>query len=979
MLADMVGRMVSPVFVGREAELGTLSEAFEQARKQAAAAVLLGGEAGGGKTRLVTRFAEDAACTGAHILVGGCVELSTEGLAYAPFTAALRQLVKEMGAGEVAALLPDGAARDLARLLPEFGEPSGDKETETGRARLFEQFLTLLERLAERRSVILVIEDVHWADRSSRDLIAFLSRNLRTAPVLMIMTYRSDELHRQHPLRPVLAELGRVDGVVRLDLPRLSESEVAAQIAGIRGDVPEFALVKKVYQRSEGIPLFVEALMERDDDCSVPESLQDLIIGSVERLPEETQRVLRIAAAGGNRVGHELLAAVTDLSDVDLENALRPAIAGNVIQVADGRAYAFRHSLIREAVHEEMLPGEHNRIHARFAEAIDRDRRLVPHGRAAIEIAHHWFSARDHLWALISAWEASAKAANAFAYTEQIQLLERVLSLWDRVPDAAERIGVDHTTVLELASEAAVISGDTDRGLKFVKGALAELDETAQPERVAQLLVRRSQLKSDKGKRGGLDDLRYAERLVPVPGAARVQVLTRLSSWLMFINETVEGTALTREALRIAREIGDPCQEAELLTNLALGQSLAGDLEATLLTNERAMEIGESLGSGRIVLRAMANNVDALNNLGRSEQAVKLALDGETTSRKYGRYRVSGAFLANNRAEALEALGRWDEAVGAIDQALASGPIPRIRGHLLRVRGDVAAGRGEVDLLERVLIEVGALHGGEMSEFAQEWMTNTRLLIEFHLLRGKPLEALKATEHILSISSTPHSSKPMLGWRALAQSRLVCETAAVAAPELAEAVRARADALAPSMTSDGPIADAYRLMSRGDFDEAAAAWERLGRPHPRARSLTQAAAAVARAGDREGASARLREAHPIAHALGARPLLTEIEALARRVGTVLSTAPSADGQNGQAGAGHNVPAGQQGLAVADLTPRELEVLRLVAQGRSNRDIAGELFISAKTVSVHVSNILGKLGVSTRGEAAAAAHRLSMLA
>ncbi|MCW2877396.1 MAG: transcriptional regulator, LuxR family [Sphaerisporangium sp.] len=960
MLADMVGRMVSPVFVGREAELGTLSEAFEQARKQAASAVLLGGEAGGGKTRLVTRFAEEAACTGAHVLVGGCVELSTEGLAYAPFTAALRQLVKEMGATEVAALLPDGAARDLARLLPEFGEPSGDKETETGRARLFEQFLTLLERLAERRPVILVIEDVHWADRSSRDLIAFLSRNLRTAPVLVIMTYRSDELHRQHPLRPVLAELGRVDGVVRLDLPRLSESEVAAQIAGIRGDVPEFALVKKVYQRSEGIPLFVEALMERDDDCSVPESLQDLIISSVERLPEETQHVLRIAAAGGNRVGHELLAAVTDLSDVDLENALRPAIARNVIQVADGRAYVFRHSLIREAVHDEMLPGEHNRIHARFAEEIDRDRKLVPPGRAAIEIAHHWYSARDNLWALISAWEASGKAANAFAYTEQIQLLERVLSLWDRVPDASERIGVDHTTVLELASEAAVISGDTDRGLKFVKGALAELDENTHAERVAQLLVRRAQLKIDKGRRGGLDDLRYAERLVTSPSAARAQVLARLGSFLMFTHQTVEGSDLTREALGIARDIGDECLEADLLTNLALGQSLAGDLEATLLTNERAMEIGKSLGSGRIVLRAMSNNVDTLNNLGRSEQAVALALEGEAMAKQYGRYRVSGAFTANNRAEALEALGRWDEALEVIEHALAMEPIPRTRGHLMRVRGEIAAGRGETELLERVLGEVGALHG-EPDEYAQEWMINLRLRVELHLLHGRPVDALKAIEELLPASGNKHSSKAMLGWRAMAQARVACDAAAVAAPEFAREVWAKTEALAGTMTCDGPVADAYRLMSSGDFDAAAAAWDRLGRPYPRARSLTQAAAVAAKAGDREEASERLREAYAIAETLGARPLLTEIEALGRRVGAVLTEAP-----------------GVTAVAVADLTPRELEVLRLVALGRSNRDIAAELFISAKTVSVHVSNILGKLGVSTRGEAAAAAYRLSLL-
>ncbi|MFC6079759.1 helix-turn-helix transcriptional regulator [Sphaerisporangium aureirubrum] len=964
--------MVSPVFVGRIAELDTLADAFEQARKQTASAVLLGGEAGGGKTRLVSRFTEEAGYAGAHILSGGCVELSSEGLAYAPFTAALRQLVREMGAPEVAALLPDGAARDLARLLPEFGEASGDKETETGRARLFEQFLTLLERLAERRSVILVIEDVHWADRSSRDLIAFLSRNLRTAPVLMIITYRSDELHRQHPLRPVLAELGRVEGVVRIDLPRLTQTEVAQQVAGIRGDEPEWAFVRKVYERSEGIPLFVEALLESGDECGLPGSLHDLIIGSVERLPEETQRVLRVAAAGGNRTGHTLLASVTGMSDFDLEDALRPAIAGNVIQV-DGRAYVFRHSLIREAVHEEMLPGEHNRVHARFAEEIDRDRSLVPPGRAAIEIAHHWYAARDHLWALISAWEAAGKAANAFAYTEQIQLLERVLSLWDRVPDAEERIGAGHTAVLELAAEAAVISGDPDHGLKFVKAALAELDETAEPERVAGLMLRRSQFKSDKGKLGALDDLRYAERLVSSPNAARAHVLSRLGSYLMFINETVEGSALTEEALRIAREVGDSSREAELLTNLALGRSLAGDLETAMLTNERAIEIGTMLSSGRIVLRAVANNVDGLTNLGRSTEAVALALSGEATAREYGRYRTSGTFLANNRAEALETLGRWDEAVEIVDNALAMDPVPRIRAHLLRVRCDVAAARGETELLRHLLTQVGALYG-EPHVYTQEWMTNNRLRVEYHLLRGEALEALTVADELLSTSLDAQSgkpalgwsSKPMLGWRVLAQGRLVYETAAAADPDRARAVLEKADALAAHMAACGPVAEAFRLMFVADFDAAATAWRELSRPHPEARSLFQAAVMAARHGDRDGAADRLRAAYPLAVSLGARPLLEEIETLGRRVGATV--APPAQA----------CPAPEPAAPAAELTPREREVLRLVALGRSNREIAAELFISAKTVSVHVSNILAKLGVATRGEAAAAAHRLSLL-
>ncbi|WP_285777319.1 helix-turn-helix transcriptional regulator [Microtetraspora sp. NBRC 13810] len=949
---------MSPVFVGRETELEVLAEGFRESRKRSASAVLLGGEAGVGKSRLVGRFTEEAAEEGAHILAGGCVELSSEGLAYAPFTAALRQLVREMGTAEITALLPDGAGRDLARLLPEFGEPNSDEESDTARARLFELILTLLERLAERRAVILVIEDIHWADRSSRDLIAFLSRNLHAAPVLMILTFRSDDLHRQHPLRPVLAELTRLDGVLRTELPRLTQEEVGAQIAGITGKVPEYRPVNTIYERSEGIPLFVEALLDAGAECSFPESLHDLIIGSVEKLPEETQRVLRVAAAGGIRVGHGLLSAVCGLSDIALEDAMRPAIARNVIQV-DDRTYVFRHALIREAVHDEMLPGEHTRLHARYAEEIERDRELVPRGRAAIEVAHHWYSARNDLWALISAWEAADKAAKAFAYTEKLQLLERVLTLWDKVPDAAERIGADHTTVLEIASVAASNSGEVDRGTKFVKAALAELDEQKEPERVAELVVRLAGFQIEKRRPGALENLRYAESLVPNAGAARSHVLGRLGRFLIFSGEIVEGAALTQESLRIARSMNDEAQEADLLLDLANGQSISGLLEATIATNEHARSIGTRLGSHRLTLRAVTNNVDALNNLGRSEEAIELAIEGERLSRKYGRYRIQGTFIANNRAEALEALGRWDEAVEVVEAALAKDPGLRTRHHLRRVRGDIAVGRGEMEVLEAVLHEMEAFTR-PTADFTQETTGNVRLLMGWYKLRGEPEEALRVAEQ--SLNELVHPSKAMLGWRLLSQIHLVCATAAPVDLRRAAEVQQLADHVAARLSVDGPVAEAYRYMCQDRFDEAAAIWDRLRRPLPHATSLWHAALTAVQTGDREGAADRLRTAHPLAQAIGATPLTEEIEVLCRRIGAHL---------DGDADA--STPAGAELL-----TPRELEVLHLVAKGRSNREIAAELFISAKTVSVHVSNILAKLGVSNRGEATAAAHRLSLL-
>ncbi|MEQ4720962.1 AAA family ATPase [Nonomuraea sp. B19D2] len=948
----MRGRSVSPVFVGREEELAALSESFDEARKGTVTSVLLGGEAGVGKTRLVQRFAEQCQAGGAHVLFGGCVELSTEGLAYAPFTAALRQLVREQGPAAVAGLLPDGAERDLARLLPEFGEPSGDGETDTGRARLFEQFLTLLERLAAVRPTVLVIEDIHWADRSSRDLIAFLSRNLHAPQVLILMTYRSDDLHRQHPLRPVLAELGRVNGVHRLDLPRLSRDEVAQQMAGILGVVPEYAKVQKVYESSEGIPLFVEAMLEGGEDCTFPESLQDLILNSVERLPEETQRVLRVAAAGGIRVSHKLLAAVSGLSDVELETALRPAIAGNVLQIADNRAYVFRHSLIREAVHDELLPGEHQRLHARFAEEISKDRGLVPPGRAAVELAHHWYGARNDTWALISAWEAAQKSFKAFAYTEAVPLLERVLMLWDRVPDAPELIGADHTAVLERASEAANSGGDVDKGAKFVKAALSQLDESKEPVRVAQLIVRRAAFKNSKGQLGVIEDLRHALRLVPEDGLDRGDVVTVLSRHLMLRGEIAEANELIAEGLHLVREHGDRCLEADLLMNRALGHSLNGEIESTIALNEQALAIGTAEGSGRLITRAIGNNIDALIDMGRHEEALRLAQHGWKLAKKYGRLRGSGLFIKNNWAEVLESLGRWDEAIEIIEGALSHGPVLRNRYTMLRTRADIALARGEVQLVEGILSEVGVLKD-RPEEFVQDIISNARLHIGWHLLRGEPGAALAVAERVLA---HPQSSKAMLSWRLLALLRVVCDATEAIEPDRAATVREHAAEVAAELSVIGPVAEAYRLSYSGDFDAAAAAWERLNRPHNQSKALLRAAAASARGGDREGAAARLKVALPLAQALRATPLIEEIEALSRRVGGVQ-------------------PAQEPSEL---LTPRELEVLRLVTQGRTNRDIAAELFISAKTVSVHVSNILGKLGVTTRGEAAAAAHRLSLL-
>src|SRR5215831_7984385 len=303
-LVDMSPRMSSPVLVGRAEQLAGLDAALGRAREGGPSTLFIGGEAGIGKTRLVSEFVATARQADARVLAGGCLDLGADGLPFAPFAAVLRELVHDLGTDGVAALLPAHATRELARLLPEFGEADPATDPAVARARLFEQMLTLLERLAEAGPVVLIIEDAHWADRSTRDLVAFLVGSQQVLDrVLIVVTYRSDELHRTHPLRPLLAELGRLRWVERMELPRLGRLQADELAAQITGREPDSLLADELYLRAEGNPLFVEELLCCDGGLSaeLPESLRDLLLAGVQRLPEETQELLRAASAGGDR------------------------------------------------------------------------------------------------------------------------------------------------------------------------------------------------------------------------------------------------------------------------------------------------------------------------------------------------------------------------------------------------------------------------------------------------------------------------------------------------------------------------------------------------------------------------------------------------------------------------------------------------------------------------------------------------------
>ncbi|WP_158892333.1 helix-turn-helix transcriptional regulator [Amycolatopsis anabasis] len=940
----MSTNVVSPVFVGRDGESDRLDRTFERVAGGGAATVLIGGEAGIGKTRLIGEFTARLGAR-ALVLTGGCVEFGAEGLPFAPFVAALRGLSGDLTDHERTALAP---------LLP-GSTPATPTAGDEARPRLFEGMLALLARLGEKRPVVVVIEDAHWADRSSRDLLDFLVRNQHSADgSLLVVTHRSEELGRTHPLRPLLAGLARLSWTERLELARLGKREVVRQARGILGREPDPAQLGVLYRRSDGNPLFVEALLDRDGTDGLPASLADLLLTRIDRLPEDAAQVVRIAGVGPISVCHRLLVAVSDVDSATLSRGLRAAVDANVLAV-EGDGYRFRHALIGDAVYRDLVPGDRLAWHARYAEALRADPTLAASPRPTAELAHHLFAARDLPGALCAAWAAADEAKRSLAYAEQLGMLERVLELWDSVPGSAERIGAERLDVLEKAVHAASLAGELARGEALATEALAVLEGTGQRVRTAAMLEQRARIRGHSGLPGTLADLREAVRIVPPDSQIRGFLLNSLAAHLMEIPNEEEARKVAEEALAAAHEAGADPTEASALITLAVVRGRAGNPDAELPKFARARAIAENIGAHRIQLHALHCESSLMQAFGRLEEAESLARQGLAVAREVGLARSDGAEHAVDLTAALVAAGRWDDALETADRALELAPPPNHHAHLLAFKGFLALHRGDLADCASLTERSYELLGGE-TKFCQDPLMLPRLKAELRLAEGDPKAAARVVADVLPGEYLLDSSR--FAWP------LLVLGARTADPDLLPRLRELADRLRVA----GPVQHAFALTFAAEADGAAwdaavAAWEKVGQPLRLAEALLPAAEAAITV-DREAAAASLRRAAELADSLGALPLRERIGDLARRARIVLSP---------------NEPEPDQAIARLGLTPREREILRLVADGRGNKEIAEQLFISAKTASVHVSNILGKLGVANRVEAAATANRLGIFA
>ncbi|MFF4350737.1 AAA family ATPase [Streptomyces sp. NPDC001530] len=1005
MLGPVETRSVSPVFVGRADELGVLNDALARAAAGEPQALLLGGEAGVGKTRLLEEFAAAAGREGAVVAYGGCVEIGADGLPFAPFSTALRTLRRHLP--DELATAAAGQEEELARLLPELGETTrGRRYDEEGMARLFELTARLLERVAADRTVVVALEDLHWADASTRHLLAYLFRTLRTGRLVVVATYRADDIHRRHPLRPLLAELDRLRTVRRIELGRFSRAEVGRQIAGILAHEPDPAQVDEIFARSDGNAFFVEELaVAAHEGCrtGLTDSLRDLLLVRVEGLPESAQRVARIVAEGGSTVEYPLLAAVARLAEDDLIEALRAAVGANILLASPGGdGYRFRHSLVREAVSDDLLPGERSRFNRRYAEALEADPTLVPADERVTRLASYWYHAHDAAKALPAVLDASVEARRRHAHSEQLRLLERAMELWDVAPDAvrAELRPVDYVEVyppcgcdpettplryLDLMAEAAVagrLCGERERALKITKRALHLLEDEGDPLRAAWFWCQRSRLVQSQGRGDGWKELATAQALVRglPPSEVHADVLSNVAAWCMLHEPGPGALSAAERAVEYARMVG--ARDIELNARLTLGGLMvdAGDVEAGLAEMYEVKERVNRYGASLVVGRLHINLPSHLESVGRSREAVPVLREGVELARKNGLLDTQ-AWVWGNLSESLYALGQWDEALEAARNTLRIGLSGKASGLGASRLARLALARGDLPEAGRQLAAARD-HFGTHDPTPQHSLPLVRTAIGIAAAEGRLLDARAALEQTLDTGFPPGTQR--YGWPLLlaaAGAEADARGLPAAEPGRAETVERIRQAV-KSLATGAPIWRAYEAWVRAElrraegvttphgWSEVVTAFEPLERPYDLARVRHRLAEALLTSGtdddDRARATELLRLARAAADHLGARPLADAVALLAQRARLTLAHAPEPSALTPVDPA-----------AALGLTSRERDVLRLVAAGRSNRQIAEELFISPKTASVHVSNILAKLDVSGRGEAAALAHRLRL--
>jgi DNA-binding NarL/FixJ family response regulator len=949
-------------------------DAIRTAQRGSSAAVIVGGDAGVGKTRLLGELLGSAAADGVLCLIGHCVDLGDTPPPYLPITEAFTRLAAERPelGDDVLTRFPA-----LARLLPGRG---AEARPPVERGELFDTVLAALTWLANERPVAFVVEDVHWADQATRDLLGFLFTRVAGAGIVVIASYRSDDLHRRHPLRRTLAEWARLPAVTRIHLEPLNADDVRALVRSVHPAAMSDADMEDIVRRADGNAFFAEELVAAAEQCSdaqhLPWQLADLLLVRLDRLADDARQVVRIAAVGGRRVTHEMLDAVADLPDGRLDEALRDAIDAHILQLtSSGRGYVFRHALLAEAVYDDLLPGERVRLHAAYA-AVLASR---PDRRAA-ELARHARASHDLPTAFSASIAAGQEAMSLAAPQEAMRHYEDALELALQVPDAP----ADRSELILAAVEAADAAGYTQRGVKLARRALAELPDGAPPVQRATLLCALvTAMLGHEIDEEALSLTSEALRLVPAdpPTAFRARLLAQHARVALIMGQEVDAERTAREALEVSAATGCPTVATDARTTLAQLARRRLDPEEAARMIEAVVEQAEASGDVSSELRSrysLASHWLEQCDLERAEHAFRRAAE---RAHALGRpWETFGLHSRAMTATVQYVRGEWDAALRTLDttgqqpMAMAEAVFGSTALLISAGRGDTSA-VADLDRLRPFWPREGriALYAvfAALEVYEQQADTSAALALIDELvetlgvlwldpwfLARIQLSAQGIAVLCAAAAQAPESQHAELS---AAGDRLLCDgrTSADKGLPRGRALGREGQAWLARLEAEGARLRWLTGQDAPSADELVELWQRsvaafdYGQQVQLARSRARLAAALRATGRADEAAAQAELAREAARAVGATPLLEELRGLgtARRGGE--------DDRSG-------FPA---------LTDRERDVLAQLVEGRTNRQIAGTLFISEKTVSVHVSNILAKLGVRSRAEAAALARRV----
>jgi len=999
----MVVRVPAGRMVGRDVELGRLLTLLADAEARRSVAALVSGDAGVGKSRLVSEVTQLAEGRGFTVLSGQCAELG-DSVPYLPLADALRGAAQSTGVRDALASRPA-----LSRLLPEGGDGRLAEEDRSGLARqqMFGLVLGLLTELAAVAPVLLVLEDLHWADASTRDLVTFLSRMLHRERVALIGTYRTDDLHRRHPLRPVVAELLRLPSVIAVNLVPLDPSALAEHLTAVLAEQYTTApgridatVLNDIVARAEGNAYYAEELLaaclagDPAGRNALPAGLAALLLSRIELLSDAAQQVLRAAAVAGRKADDELVRAASGLPADEYEAAVREAVTHQLL-VPDGtEGYVFRHALLREAVYGDLLPGERTRLHGTMSSLLSEEQWLAMPGTAA-ELAQHCLASHDIPGAFAASVRAGEEAERLGAPAEAHRHYDQALALWERVAEPEKTAGMARGKLGLWSAITAADSGDYERAvhllrrLRHLLAAQAERGprDEAEPDvllasRIGERLASYLMLLDDgKADEEAMEVARATVEATPAepPTWQHARAVSTYANTLLIDDDTMAREQAER-GHAAAQAAAAPWVQADALVTLGFISNREGrnDEAIKLLTEahkqaRQAMVLGVELRAAYHLARAHLERGD-------------LALGGTVAYEGTKRANQTGLGMApfgwdvqHLHFQCHFADGKWDHA-----QEIADGfpvrvtSVPEASLSSMALFIDVARGNPTVAERRAWIEPFWAAHGFD-------GFIARGLLAEHALWQGDAEQALAGAQIAISLADqapwgySPAAIRPAAIAMSVRADRAIQARAAgddeATAAELAAAGEllriAREGAAFPKRPKFilGPEGRGWLARAEAEYARASGrndpqAWQAVldefgpAYAYETARTQWRLAEALAEAGRRDEADEQWRQAARTTDRLGARPLRRALDDLARRAR--IGAGPVTD-QRG-------------GAVLAALTSREREVLRLIAAGRSNREIASVLYIAPKTASVHVSNILGKLGAASRTEAAAIAHR-----